>query len=320
MSGGSVCSPEWERAAQRAYGLAVHRVECPAGAATLLGPRRWWGRAPISTAPYATDGGVTFGAGAPATWGPALHEVRARAGASCALLKTRRPLMTEPDPSIVVDRSHVGFRLDLEGGADAVWTTRLNTKVRNQTRKGLRQALQLRVGHLERLHDFFSVLSECWRDLGTPMHHVGFFRSLLEELGPERSQVVQLDLDGHPVAVALLVVQGDTVHHPYAASLRRVRSLSINNVLYWRIVEWGAERGLRWFDLGRSPNVDGGTARYKRSWGAEEIDLYYHYVLGPGATVPARDTPLVKLAVRAWQRLPVPVANRLGPALIRGVL
>ena len=81
--------------------------------------------------------------------------------------------------------------------------------------------------------------------------------------------------------------------------------------------------GIVTLDLGRS-TVDSGTDRFKRQWGAQPVPLYwYRWERGarPDSDASAHEGQgrAMRLATALWQRLPLGVANRLGP-LISGAL
>ena len=79
-------------------------------------------------------------------------------------------------------------------------------------------------------------------------------------------------------------------------------------------------KGYRRFDFGRSKAGTGAFA-FKKNWGFAPEWLEYEYHFRPGETMPDKN-PLnhkFSLFIAAWKRLPLPVANRLGPMIVRGV-
>jgi serine/alanine adding enzyme len=79
--------------------------------------------------------------------------------------------------------------------------------------------------------------------------------------------------------------------------------------------------GARVFNFGRC-SPDTGTHRFKMQWGGREEVLWWYQqtadrdAAGEAAT-PHPDQGVFALATKVWQRLPVPVATRLGSAVIR---
>ena len=64
-----------------------------------------------------------------------------------------------------------------------------------------------------------------------------------------------------------------------------------------------------------------GTYHFKKQWGAQPAPLAWEYRLLGASTVPDHSpkNPKFALAIRAWTRLPVPVATLLGPRIVRSI-
>ncbi|MBN8899618.1 MAG: hypothetical protein J0H57_01170 [Rhodospirillales bacterium] len=90
--------------------------------------------------------------------------------------------------------------------------------------------------------------------------------------------------------------------------------------MYWEVMRRAADRGCRMFDFGRSKTGTGAFA-FKHNWGFEPTPLAYRYRLAPGAAIPDHNplNPKYRLFIAAWKRLPLALANRLGPPLVRGL-
>lgn len=314
----SLACAAWNESVQATYGLVGSDVSgegCRVELFARPGILRSLGYA--ATAPFATDGGVTgCHVSAPPGLVRALFSTLEGGAGSHLLVKTREDLFG-CYPQVRVDRdSYVRLSLALSGGSESLWAA-LDPKTRNQTRKGFKANPTVTSGGAALLPDFYRVISQCWRDHGTPMHSRRLFSELLERFGSE-ARLMAVYLAGKAVSAALLIVVGDTLHFPFAGTLKEYRPTCVNNVLYWSIIEWACSRHLRWFDMGRSPR-GGGTERYKLSWGATTEPLYYNYFVRPGAALLRVEHPVVRWAVRAWKHLPVAVANLLGPLLISGM-
>ena len=61
--------------------------------------------------------------------------------------------------------------------------------------------------------------------------------------------------------------------------------------------------------------------RLQTNWGFTPAPLHYRYRLAPGAAIPDHNplNPKYRLFIAAWKRLPLPVANLLGPPIVRGL-
>ncbi|ETX01910.1 MAG: hypothetical protein ETSY1_05515 [Candidatus Entotheonella factor] len=192
----------------------------------------------------------------------------------------------------------------------------LNAKVRNQVRKAEKSGLAFQWAGTEKLPDFYRVWSENMRDLGSPVHSLRFFRAVFACFPSTRLALVYAGDDVIGGAVCLYF--RDTVLVPWASSLRSFFRYCPNNLLYWEAIRAACEAGYRRFDFGRS-SYDTGTYRFKKQWGAVEHGLSWECWSAHEAARPiveASHGPYGR-AVQVWQRLPLPVANRLGPWIRR---
>jgi serine/alanine adding enzyme len=218
-----------------------------------------------------------------------------------------------PFDRLVTSSHKVRMVLDLDGDSQNLWKS-LDAKVRNQVRKSLKEGLVSTVGGGELLDDFYNVFSFNMRDLGSPVHSKSLVAAVLREFG-SLSKLQVIYKDNIPVGAGLIICFRDTVFIPWASTLRRFNPLSPNMLLYWNFLKYAADNNFRKFDFGRSsPNE--GTYKFKEQWGARAIPLYWQYGSHNGSQE-APDDPLRKekysSLVSVWKRLPLPLANMMGP-------
>lgn len=192
----------------------------------------------------------------------------------------------------------------------------LGSKLRSQIRRPERENPAIRFGGAELLDPFYGVFSRNMRDLGTPVYSRRLFEAILTRF-PDKAELVTVDVDGRPAAAAFLLHHRGTTEIPWASTVRDFNRMSINMLLYWHALTRAIERGSRVFDFGRS-TVDSGTYRFKKQWGAEPRQLYWHYHLREGEAIPALNPGggRYDVAIRLWKRLPLWLANRIGPRLV----
>ncbi|HEU5321554.1 MAG TPA: GNAT family N-acetyltransferase, partial [Methylomirabilota bacterium] len=222
-----------------------------------------------------------------------------------------RQLHALPLP-LPASEGRVTMRLAL-AGEEAVWRA-LPSERRNRVRKGQKSGLTAAWHGAEALDDFYAVFAANMRDLGSPVHSRRFFRLMLEELPGTARVLLVRDAAGRAVGAAVCLVFRDTVMVPWVSSRREAFHLCPNFVLYWEVVRAACRDGYRTLDLGRSFR-NAGTFEFKRQWGAAPHALPWLFLDAvPGAAPPVdRDAGRFGLLVRAWKRLPLPVANALGP-------
>lgn len=190
-------------------------------------------------------------------------------------------------------------------------------KQRAVVRKALEGPLSAMV---ERTADnLYHVYSESVRNLGTPMFPKRYFTTLLEKFGSACDVVTILD-NGKPVAAVMNFYFGNSVMPYYGGGTEGARKNGANDLMYWEVMRRAAMTGYRRFDFGRS-KANTGAFAFKKNWGFEPEWLEYEYRTKNGAPLPEKNplNPKYSLFIAAWKHLPLPVANRLGPLLIRSL-
>lgn len=210
----------------------------------------------------------------------------------------------------------VTMLLDLKQNETEEWNA-LDGKVRNQVRKAQRSGLKVVIGQAELLDGFYEVFCRNMRDLGTPVYSRDFFSNMLAQF-PDTSRIMSVVNGGKTIASALMTWYKDTLEVPWASSNRDFRELCPNNILYWEAIRFAIGIGARTFDFGRSTPGEG-TYNFKKQWGAIPVPLYWQYFLHNGAVLPEVNpkNPKYRLAIQAWQRLPLALSNFLGPHIVR---
>jgi FemAB-related protein (PEP-CTERM system-associated) len=200
---------------------------------------------------------------------------------------------------------------------EAVWKA-LPSERRNRVRKGQKNGLGAAWGGRALLDDFYDVWAANMRDLGSPAHSRAFFARMLEALGDAARVLLVREPAGRAVGAAVCLCFRDTLLVPWVSSLRDAFALCPNFVLYWEAIAFGCRAGYRALDFGRSFR-DRGTYEFKRQWGAVAAPLPWIFLdVIPGAPAAVdRDAGGWATLVEAWKRLPLPVANLVGP-WIRG--
>jgi FemAB-related protein (PEP-CTERM system-associated) len=190
-------------------------------------------------------------------------------------------------------------------------------KQRAMIRKGILNKLKSEID--DRVDRLYRVYSESVHNLGTPVFSKSYFRILREEFST-CCDIVTVTCDGHAVASVLNFYFRDKVLPFYGGGVRAARTLAANDFMYWEVMRRACERGCRNFDFGRS-KIGTGSFAFKRNWGFQPTPLIYQYRLSPGTSIPDLNplNPKLAMFIAVWRRLPLAVATRLGPSIVRGI-
>jgi len=309
----------WKRVVERTFGVRTHYLAATAGDGTICGVLPLallssvaFGRFLVSL-PYFNYGGVCAADERVAAALVARAAELARdLGAKHVEFRNVRPDAC----TLPVKTSKVSMRLALPADGNTLWNS-FPSKLRSQIKRPQKAGMTARFGGLDVLDDFYAVFAVNMRDLGTPVYSRRFFENILREF-PESASICVVYADRTPVAAGFVIGFRDMLEIPWASSLREFNSQSPNMLLYWSILEHACERGYRVFDFGRC-TVNEGTYRFKEQWGARPVQLYWHYWLKNGGSLPEINphNPRYAAAIRMWQRLPVRVATLLGPSIVK---
>ena len=119
----------------------------------------------------------------------------------------------------------------------------------------------------------------------------------------------------------MIIEYKGTLSVPWVSSLREHFALHPNDALYWEAIKLAVEHGCRQFDFGRSTEKSGNYI-YKKRWGAQAAPIYWQYfTAGENLATLAteRSSKTFNLAVHMWKRMPVGIANYIGPGLRKSI-
>ncbi len=190
-------------------------------------------------------------------------------------------------------------------------------KRRAEIRKALSAAQK---GDLSIRHDgapdlFYALYAKSVHKLGTPVFPKRFLEALLGEFAGE-TEISVVEHCGNPVAALVSFYFKDKVLPYYVGASEEARTTRAFDYLYWSVMRRAAERGIAYFDFGRS-KIDSGAYHYKKHWGVEPQPVSYRIRLIGATQIPDVNARNPKFAIfsKLWPHLPLSVANRLGPLL-----
>ena len=223
-------------------------------------------------------------------------------------LETREPVWERQD-------LYVTFRKEILPEVEANMMA-IPRKQRAMVRKGIKAGLASEIdGSVER---FFALYADNVHRHGTPPFPKRYFSELKRVFGRDCEVLTVVDESGKPVSGVMSFYFRDEVLPYYAGDLAEARDLAANDFKYWELMRRACDRRLRVFDFGRS-KLGTGSFDFKKNWGFEPAPLAYEYALLKRKAIPQNNplNPKYRLFIALWKRLPVGVANLLGPHVSR---
>ncbi|NNL89845.1 MAG: FemAB family PEP-CTERM system-associated protein [Marinicaulis sp.] len=211
---------------------------------------------------------------------------------------------------------YASFELSLIGDADDALKA-VPRKRRAEVRKALefQKNGRLSIRFDGSVDEFYELYAVAMRNHGTPVFPKKYVAALVTEW-PEDVEISIVESDGAAIVALLTFYDGINARPYFIGARQNTRGLRAQEFAYWMTMRRAAERGCTNFDFGRS-KIDTGPYKFKKLWGCEPNTLTYQYKLLVANTLPDvnPNNPKFELFSNTWKKLPMPIANFVGPFL-----
>ncbi len=190
-------------------------------------------------------------------------------------------------------------------------------KQRAMVRKGIAAGLHSAIDY--DVQRFYPVYANNLHRLGTPVFGRRYFDLLLREFGRD-CDIISVYREQEVLSSVLVFYFRNEVLPYYGAGSASARDVAGNDFMYWEVMRRAGERACTLFDFGRS-KLGTGAYDFKKNWGFPAHVLPYQYKLYRAKTLPEVHplNPRYRHFIRAWRQLPLPLANALGPLIVRNL-
>ena len=310
--------PDWSRAVEQGCGQQSHYLLAENGAGDIAGilpltemRSRLFGSALVS-AGFGVDGGIVS-ADPAATDLLADHASALADRLGCASVELRGG--SAPSGWQRNTGAYAGFVRDLPCTDEEILKA-IPRKQRAEVRRarGLGLDVSIGAGPADRAAHY-AVYSESVRNLGTPVFPRALFASMLDHFS-ENADTLTIRHNGRPVASVLSLYDRGTVYPYWGGGTAEARTLRANELMYFELMRHAAARGCTRFDFGRS-KLGTGAYAFKKNWGFDPQPLVY-WTKGEAREINPL-SPKYRLQIAIWKKLPLPIANLLGPPIARGL-
>ncbi|MBV7534758.1 FemAB family PEP-CTERM system-associated protein [Duganella sp. sic0402] len=164
---------------------------------------------------------------------------------------------------------------------------------------------------------FFDCYARSVHRLGTPVFSRRYFQ-LLQRVFADDCEVLCIEKKQQAICAVLSFRFRDEILPYYGGGGEQARKLAGNDFMYWEVMRRACDDGCTLFDFGRSKYGSGSFA-FKKNWGFEPQALQYDYQLYRGRQLKDLQplNPRFKMLIRGWRLLPLPLANLIGPHIVR---
>lgn len=189
---------------------------------------------------------------------------------------------------------------------------------RAMVRKGIKAGLKSEID--KNVDRFFVAYSDSVHRLGTPVFSKRYFEILAEVFAADCEVLTITDDNERLISSVMSFKFRDEILPYYGGGNARAREVAGNDFMYWEVMRRACESGLRTFDYGRSKRGTG-AFDFKKNWGFEPQQLHYEYLLVNGKAVPDHNplNPKYQMFIKLWQKMPLRVANIVGPHIVKNL-
>ncbi len=217
------------------------------------------------------------------------------------------------------ETSHCTFDAPL-AASDEAQLLAIPRKQRAEVRKGLEAELEVStgVGPQDR-SAHYAVYAESVRNLGTPVFPRRLLDAVLDAFG-NNADILTVRHRGVPLSSVISLYHDGAVMPYWGGGSFAARHMRANERAYYALMLHARRRGCHRFDFGRS-RTGSGPYHFKKNWGFEPQPLIYSSWTAPGQTRRDIDPASSRYSARIalWKRLPLGIANRLGPSIANGL-
>ena len=191
-------------------------------------------------------------------------------------------------------------------------------KQRRMIRQGIKADLISKIGRREHLKDFYNIYARSVKTLGTPVFPLRYFENIMNIFS--ETFILSVWKDNMMVSGVMTFKFKNRLMPYYGGALEKYFQYAVNDFMYWELMRYGCENGFKVFDFGRSKKGTG-SFDFKRHWGFEPTELPYMYCLAVKKDMPniSPANPKYNAMINIWKKLPLSVANWLGPKIVRSI-
>ncbi len=223
-------------------------------------------------------------------------------------------------PMLLTTEDQCTFELDLVEGKQKL-RKNITRTTRQKANQAKRASVTSKIG-TKNIEDYYPIYQTAMRQLGTPTYGLTFFKRVID-IFASKFNLILATKDEQILGGGFVFEFADTLFCTWSGLLKDFYPLNTSYLLYWETIEYAFELETRKIDLGRC-NWNSGAFEYKKQWGGKPVPLYQQYYLNkvdkpPSVGYSRENSFLYKFFTYAWQYIPLPITEFIGPKLRKQV-
>ncbi len=206
--------------------------------------------------------------------------------------------------------TYYNFILDLKKPLNDIWKS-FDKKVRNSIRKAEKNNVKVVKGTRKELEEFYRLYLKTMKKLGSPPHSFDFFDNVFKFCS-KNVKLFFAESDNKKIAASIFFLHEKKIYYWKNVSDANYLHLRPNDLILFRMIEWGKRKNYESLDFGRARMHTGGFL-FKKRWGGKMYELKYYYRIYKDCEIPDPEEEKYKFLGGLWKSLPIFLIKRLGP-------
>jgi len=204
------------------------------------------------------------------------------------------------------------FVLNLDQPVEDIWKS-FDKKVRNNIRKAEKFHAKVVEGNKKDLEEFYRLYVNTMKKLGSPPHSLDFFDNVFKYCS-KNVKLLFAAHDNKKIAASIFFLHKKKIYYWKNVSDEEYLYLRPNDLILYKMIEWGQKNNFKSFDFGRTRMHSGGFL-FKKRWGGKMKELNYYYRVYKESDIPDPEKEKYKFLGGLWKSLPIFLIKRLGPMI-----
>ena len=212
------------------------------------------------------------------------------------------------------------FILQLSQGIESIRRSLSPMVIRYAVKRIEKSPVKIRTTESEKdMNQFYELNLSTRRKHGVPSQPYELFKNIWKEIILKKLGILLFaEYHKSPIAGSLFFVYKGTIHYKFNASNADYLKCRPNHLLLWHTIQQSCYNGLKYLDLGRASPDNQGLIRFKRLWGANEIELpYYYWPTVKGITSTEEKDVKYRMITSVMRRMPTTISRVAGKLLYK---
>ena len=208
--------------------------------------------------------------------------------------------------------TYYNFMLNLTKSLNDIWKS-FDKKVRNSIRKAEKSHVKVFKGSRKDLEEFYRLYLKTMKKLGSPPHSFDFFDNIFKFCS-KNVKLLFAEHDNKKIAASIFFTHKKKIYYWKNVSDEEYLHLRPNDLILFKMIEWGQRKKFESLDFGRARMHTGGFL-FKKRWGGKMKELKYYYRIYKETEIPDPEKEKYKFLGGLWKSLPTFLIKRLGPMI-----